>query len=237
MVTATKKVIMQLEEETPIILDVGAGTGRVLLAALEEIHKELIALPLDISEEMLSQLGSKLSKKHFQHSEHINPIVGDAHSLPIRAGVLSAILCHSVLHYLDWELAIAEFRRILKIGGRLLVTVVTLHDRDKLGWRNNVGQFARQPYFARFPSRHILREKLQKGGFVLENEEVITCRRKFDDLLQDKAPYFGEARIHKVIERYLHAPEEQKRNYRIDNSGFDQFHTVLYAHKSAKKRV
>src|SRR3989344_7865866 len=54
--------------------------------------------------------------------EYKPTIVGDAHKMPIQDGVVSAILCNSVLEHLhDPQKAAEEMYRVLKKGGKLLL--------------------------------------------------------------------------------------------------------------------
>jgi ubiquinone/menaquinone biosynthesis C-methylase UbiE len=58
---------------------------------------------------------------------------GRLESLPIDAGSLDAALLFLVLHYVpEPQEAVAEARRTLKPGGRLLIVDMMPHDRDDL---------------------------------------------------------------------------------------------------------
>ncbi len=69
-----------------------------------------------------------------------NPeIVADAHALPFRDGEFEVVLCTEVLeHVKDPIQVISELRRVLKIGGKVILTtrfVYPLHDTPNDFWR------------------------------------------------------------------------------------------------------
>ena len=91
------------------VLDFGCGTGH-------HIQDGLIGL--DISSKMLKMARVK-SKFLIQANE----------SLPIRSGSIDTIYCFfTVLNMVDSEKLAQEFFRVLKPGGRILLSVASIHD-------------------------------------------------------------------------------------------------------------
>ncbi len=90
------------------ILEIGAGTG-TFTGALGTAPSRLFAL--DVAESLLA-----VAK---QRTEGVPFLCCDAHRLPFPDGVFDAVLGCSVLHHLRWEVAIAEFARVLRRGGVL----------------------------------------------------------------------------------------------------------------------
>jgi ubiquinone/menaquinone biosynthesis C-methylase UbiE len=97
------------------ILDVGCGTG-AFLAALNQRQPEAAVTGTDLSERMLRVAGSK--------PDVVGELVcADWHDLPFRDHSFDLVLSVSVLHYVSSpERALAETRRVLKPGGRLVLT-------------------------------------------------------------------------------------------------------------------
>ncbi|MEA1864458.1 MAG: methyltransferase domain-containing protein [Euryarchaeota archaeon] len=95
------------------ILDIGAGTG-FLSIMLAEIGYRVVGL--DLSEEMIARARNKARNRGVE--VEFKP--GDAENLPFETGSFDAIVNRAVLWTLpDPKKALAEWRRVLKPGGRL----------------------------------------------------------------------------------------------------------------------
>lgn len=58
-------------------------------------------------------------------------VVGDAQALPVRSGVADCVVCLETLEYVPApERAVAELQRVLRAGGRAVVSVPFLHRAD-----------------------------------------------------------------------------------------------------------
>lgn len=99
------------------VLDVGCGTGLFasrLRAALD--HVEVFGV--DLVPEMLAQGRPRWRR----HRGHVFPIQGDSERLPFGSGTFDIVTCaNSFHHYPHQDRAIAEMRRVLRPGGRLMV--------------------------------------------------------------------------------------------------------------------
>ncbi|WP_431046922.1 class I SAM-dependent methyltransferase [Streptomyces sp. P1-3] len=97
------------------ILDVGCGAGP-LLAALRE--RGAIVTGVDSSTKML-----ELARRRLGDSTALHP-ADLSSSLPFPDGAFDDVIVCLVLHYLeDWKAPLAELRRVLAPGGRLIVAV------------------------------------------------------------------------------------------------------------------
>jgi ubiquinone/menaquinone biosynthesis C-methylase UbiE len=95
-------------------LDAACGTGRHTVTLIRYGHE---VIGVDQSPEMLAQAAAKVPEAQFR--------VGDVTKLPIPNASLDLVLCALALSHLhDLGEAIAEFRRVLRPGGRLIVTDV-----------------------------------------------------------------------------------------------------------------
>jgi SAM-dependent methyltransferase len=97
------------------ILDAGCGSGP-LFAALRD--RGAVVTGFDASTGMLEQARRRLG-------DDANVQVADlGHPLPYADGAFDDVIASLVLHYLeDWGPALAELRRVLKPGGRLIASV------------------------------------------------------------------------------------------------------------------
>jgi ubiquinone/menaquinone biosynthesis C-methylase UbiE len=119
-----------LLDEEWTVGDLGCGTGQVT-AALAPFVRRVVAV--DQSRAMLAAARSRL-----RDHDNVELRSGDLEQLPIEDRELDAAVLLLVLHYVvDPARALAEARRALKPGGRLLVMDMTPHARDE--YRQTMG--------------------------------------------------------------------------------------------------
>ncbi len=114
------------------VVDLGAGTGLVALALAPRVD-ELVAV--DISERMLERLDRAATADGVHH---IKTLVADLRRIPLEDESATLVVSNYVFHHLDdagKELALAEARRILRPGGRLVICdmmfSLSLESRDR----------------------------------------------------------------------------------------------------------
>ena len=129
------------------VVDLGAGTGLLALALAPKVRR-LVAV--DISERMLERLDDAASADGVHNVE---PLVADLRRLPLEDECATLVVSNYAFHHLDHsgkELALAEARRILQPGGRLVICdmmfSLSLERRDRrLVWAKVVGLLKRGP--------------------------------------------------------------------------------------------
>jgi len=99
------------------VLDVGCGTG-VLAERMRSALPNAAIWGVDLSSGMLDK-----GRGRFQaYSGRIQPIQGDSERLPFANGSFDIVTCcNSFHHYPRQDRAVAEMRRVLSPGGRLLL--------------------------------------------------------------------------------------------------------------------
>ena len=130
-----------------LVVDLGAGTGLLALALAPRVQ-ELVAV--DISERMLERLDDAAAADGVHNVE---PLVADLRRLPLEDESATLVVSNYAFHHLDdpgKELALAEARRILRPGGRLVVCdmmfSLSLEPRDRrLVWEKVRGLVKRGP--------------------------------------------------------------------------------------------
>lgn len=99
------------------VLDVGCGPGLLCAEMAETVGTGGAVVGVDTADSMLriaGQNGSGLRQMSVRS--------GEATSLPADNGAFDAVVCTQVLEYVpDVTAALAEFRRVLRPGGRLLL--------------------------------------------------------------------------------------------------------------------
>jgi ubiquinone/menaquinone biosynthesis C-methylase UbiE len=117
--------LLGLLDESWTVGDLGCGTGQ-LTESLAPFVNRVIAI--DDSSAMLAA-----ARRRVASMQNVEVKNGRLESLPIEDGSLDAALLFLVLHYVpEPEAAIAEARRALKPGGRLLIVDMMPHDREDL---------------------------------------------------------------------------------------------------------
>lgn len=104
--------------DTSDLLDVGAGTGLLTLAAAPLVGH---VWALDISPAMCDHLRAQLVRKGI---DNVDVLVHDATSLPFCDASFDVVVSNYCMHHLkdaDKRLAVAEIRRVLRSGGRAVI--------------------------------------------------------------------------------------------------------------------
>jgi len=150
----------------PLILDFATGTGRLSLALMSrpDFHGRIVAL--DISQGMLEQAASKLSK----HRDRVEWLRQHAMPLPFPDASFDAVCCLEVLELLpDTQAALNELSRLLRPGGILLTSRGTEESGRK----------------AKVKTEAELTSILQASGF--ENVQITKWWKLFDRVLAVKS--------------------------------------------------
>lgn len=178
-----KKAIRMLKKENPrYILDVATGTADMAILACRMIDSVKIE-GIDISEQML-QLGQKKVEKE-QLAGKIRLQQGDSETINFAENTFDAVMvAFGVRNFENLEKGLAEMRRVLKPGGRLIVLEFS-QPRRKLVKRfyriymnviaPNVAAWFKQNKQAyqylnesahAFPDRHLFTGILKKLGYT-----------------------------------------------------------------------
>jgi ubiquinone/menaquinone biosynthesis C-methylase UbiE len=106
-----------------VVADIGTGTGFMLIGLAPLVR---CAYGFDSSAEMLRVAQSNLDAKGIANVELRQ---ADGLTLPLGDDAVDAVFANMYLHHIvEPPLALAEMRRILKPGGRLVLTDLDAHD-------------------------------------------------------------------------------------------------------------
>lgn len=110
-----------------LFVDLGAGSGRMLTIFADAYER---GLGFDLSREMLAVARANLERAGVAHAQVRH---GDLFALPLESGAADVVCIHQVLHYLaDPAAAVAEAARLLRPGGKLLLSDFAPHDLEDL---------------------------------------------------------------------------------------------------------
>jgi SAM-dependent methyltransferase len=110
-----------------VFIDLGTGTGRMLEIFSDRYEQ---GLGFDLSREMLAVARANLERAGVGHAQVRH---GDIFSLPLENGSADLVCLHQVLHYLaEPGAAVRESARLLKPGGRLLISDFAPHELEFL---------------------------------------------------------------------------------------------------------
>lgn len=112
-------------EEGKIAADIGAGTGFISEVLLK---KNVNVIAVDQSDEMLNLLKDK-----FSDYKNLKCIQGVGENIPLENNSVDYVFANMFLHHVENpDIVIKEMYRILKSGGKLVITDLDAHDFEFL---------------------------------------------------------------------------------------------------------
>ncbi len=112
-------------KEGDVAADIGAGTGFMAEGLLKNGLK---VIAVDQSEAMLTEM-----KKKLRQFDHVEYTLGESERLPIEDGAVDYVFSNMYLHHVKNPLnAIKEMVRVLKTGGKLIITDLDEHEFEFL---------------------------------------------------------------------------------------------------------
>jgi ubiquinone/menaquinone biosynthesis C-methylase UbiE/predicted transcriptional regulator len=116
--------LLDLFDESWVVGDLGCGTGH-LSEALAPVVKQVVAV--DESGAMLTA-----AKRRLSTFNNVDVRSGSVEELPVKDGELDIALLFMVTHFvLEPAKVLAEVRRVLAPGGRLVIMDLTSHEREE----------------------------------------------------------------------------------------------------------
>lgn len=126
------KTVLDLAQIAPgqRVLDIAAGAGEPALSAAERVGPHGSVLATDLSENIV-QFAQKIADD--RHLANFKTRTMDGENLELPDGTFDVVLCRFGLMYMpNRQRALAEWRRVLKPGGRAVAAVFSTPDKN--GW-------------------------------------------------------------------------------------------------------
>lgn len=121
----TSLAIEKLLPRHLVLADIGCGTGSLTFELARFADK---VIGIDLSKEMLRRAREIAREKEIRNVEFRR---ADALALPLDARSVDALFCVMVLHFLpDPERAVAEFRRVTRPGGSVILVDLVQHNQE-----------------------------------------------------------------------------------------------------------
>ncbi|MBS3168636.1 methyltransferase domain-containing protein [Candidatus Woesearchaeota archaeon] len=151
------------------ILEIAVGTG-ILFEQIVRLNPKGRNEGLDLSESMLKKARIRLMKY-----KHFNLIHGDASRLPYNSNTFDILVNNYMLDLLpseDYLSILREFKRVLKPGGKLVITTMT----NGKEWYSKIWDFVAKiaPSLLTGCRPVNLRSIIKSSGFKLEKSEYLT---------------------------------------------------------------
>jgi SAM-dependent methyltransferase len=150
------------------ILDIGCGTGRHVCEVFR--WRSIFVVGADLHRRDLVETRKRLAL-HRAWGEHGGGrwalSVADLMRLPFRSGSFDRIICSEVLEHIhDQEQALAELARVLRVGGRMAVSVPRWGP-EWICWQLWAGYGNSEGGHIRIYRRKELSRRLEAGGFTM----------------------------------------------------------------------
>lgn len=171
------------------VLDVACGIGASLVPAARRVGAGGEAVGVDLAPGMVAQASAALAAERLDG--HARAIEGDAQSPPFPDESFDAVLCGFGIFFLpDPDHALAEWRRVLRPGGRLAVSTWGAGRDERWTWERELPRelgLAPPPAVGRtmhaigerFSSREALETALPAAGFEPPAIETMTIEPAF----------------------------------------------------------
>jgi ubiquinone/menaquinone biosynthesis C-methylase UbiE len=157
-------VVDELRAAAPMwVLDAGCGTG-ILAERIGDDLGPARVVGCDLSMGMLRRAAARRPRGAW--------LQGDALRLPLRDGVLDAVVTTQAFHFMpDRAVALTEFRRVLRAGGLLVIAMV--NPRTTVVSRLLSGAGTHLLGAGAWPTREQLREDVAASGFEVREQRGV----------------------------------------------------------------
>jgi ubiquinone/menaquinone biosynthesis C-methylase UbiE len=165
-----------------VALDVATGTGHTALALAPHVAR---VVALDLTPEMLREAEALIGARGIGSVELRT---GDVHDLPFPDGSFDLVTCRRAAHHFsDIRRALAEMRRVLRPGGRIVIDDRSVPEDDFVDALMNELDTWHDPSHVREYRPSEWRQMLEEAGFAVREVAPYTIHRSLTALTRDVA--------------------------------------------------
>ena len=207
-----RRLLLHTAELTPgeRVLDVACGTGEPTIDLAAAVAPSGRVVATDISPRMVSSTQARAIAAGMRHVE---VVCCDAEHLTVDGPFDVGVCSLGLMYAPDPTAAIAELRRVIRPGGRVVVSV--WGDRRRCGWASVFGIVASRvttdvcPHFFALGAAGILADLLARSGFVDAHETRLDVSLTYRDGTEALGAAFLGGPVALAYGRFDRATREQ----------------------------
>jgi len=207
-----------------VVLDLGCGVGHTLRMVAPRVR---LAIGADATAGMLEGARTLMAREGI---ENVALVVSAAESLPFLNGWFDGVACRlAAHHFADVPRAFAEVARVLKAGGRFVLSDNYAPDDPALDRWINTLEALRDPSHVREHTVPEWRALLERAGFRVTAEERSTTALETEPwLARSRTPDDDAARVRAMLRD---APDAARKAFAVRDDGFTLLKVVLRAER------
>lgn len=217
-----------------ILLDVACGGGHSALYFAPQVRSVVAS---DLAMQMLKKAQEFISEEG--GIENVTFREADAEDLPFPAGAFTLLICRVASHHFpDVPRALAEFHRVLRRGGRMVIIDNMLADEPHIAEFQHRYESMRDPTHVRSYTRAEWEQMIEDAGFVLHE---VSLQKKHHDF-QEWAQRTGLHRegVQQLNKLFIEAGDEIQGYFQVETFAGEVEHftdnkILIHASRPPKK--
>lgn len=221
------------------VLDIATGRGAVLKYIVEAIGPQGSATAIDISPKMIAE-----TSKEFNKFSNIQFLCADAEQLDFRDNSFDYVFCgFGIFFFPNVSAALQEFFRVLKPGGKLVVSTWGKDDYCDFILHKVYNTFgpSKKTLIQDFENPDSLNGKLKERGFIeikTTSDELKYLYPSFEDWFSSLWSHAARAKLEALSAEQMQQFKTRLKQEMQSHLKPDGLHESLYAHyTSAKKPI
>ncbi|MCS7197920.1 MAG: methyltransferase domain-containing protein [Candidatus Bipolaricaulota bacterium] len=215
--------IAQLAQVGPAdrVLDVACGTGLVSFV-LAPYAREVVGI--DISPGMLAKAREI---RHRREVRNVHFVLGEAEHMPFKDGEFDVVVCRLAIHHFPQpERELREMVRVLKPGGRLVISDTVSSEDEREARLHNALERLRDPSHARMLAPTELVHLIERIGVRVQERLLQRRDRTYDDWMDVINDPIRTENLKIVMEELARAGRGAGLRLRIEDGQLWLTHTI-----------